>query len=329
MMRIVVMGAGLIGSRHVKTIRANPRCELVGVIDPNSECHTDPDVTYFTDIEQVTEPVDGVIIATPTGLHAQNGMEAAQRGWHLLIEKPVTSLAEEADQLIKVVEQSDVKCLVGHHRRYHPSVTKLKQLVNDGTLGMPVNSTLIWAMRKPDSYFEGNWRQSDGSPVMINLIHDIDLMRYVLGDIVEVTGFGSTHVRQTQRIESGAAIIRFASGVCGTISFADTAASPWGFEAGTGENPNIATTQQDMWWITGTKGGLAFPSLTLWQGAEDWSQAPFQEQVEVMSLSPLDAQLDHFIDVIQGKAQPLISIKDAQESLRITRELEDLLFSRI
>ena len=329
MTRLLVIGAGLIGSRHAKTIRANSACELVGVVDPNEACHTDPDVRYFTDIKQVTQPVDGVIIATPTGLHAQNGIEAAERGWHLLIEKPVTSLPEEADQLADAVEKFGVQCLVGHHRRYHPSIAKLKQQIAEGVLGIPVNSALIWAMRKPDSYFEGNWRQSDGSPVMINLIHDIDLMRYVLGDIVDVSGFASTHVRNTARVESGAAIVKFASGVCGSISFADTAASPWGFEAATGENPNIATTEQDMWWITGTKGGISFPSLTLWQGAEDWSEAPSSQRLAAENLSPLDAQLNHFIQVIQGNAQPLIGIRDAQESLRVTRALEDLLFSKI
>ena len=329
MIRLLVMGAGLIGSRHTKTVRANSACELVGVVDPNTACHTDSDVRYFTDISQVTQHVDGVIIATPTGLHAQNGIEAAKRGWHLLIEKPVTSLPEEADQLAEVVESEGVKCLVGHHRRYHPSISKLKQLVADGALGIPVSSTLIWAMRKPDSYFEGNWRQSDGSPVMINLIHDIDLMRYVLGDIIDVSGFASNHVRQTARVESGAAIVKFASGVCGTISFADTAASPWGFEAATGENPNIATTDQDMWWITGTNGGISFPSMTLWQGAADWSQAPSSRSLNVGNLSPLEAQLHHFIQVIKGNEQPLIGIRDAQESLRVTRTLEDLVFSII
>jgi len=327
MTRLLVMGAGLIGSRHVQTIARNPRCELAGVVDPNTASHTDTAVCYFTDINQVTDPVDGVIIATPTGLHAQNGIEVAQRGWHILMEKPVTATPSEAEHLAEAIEKQGVQCLVGHHRRYHPSITKLRELMSDGSIGVPVTSTLIWAMRKPDSYFAGNWRQSDGSPVMINLIHDIDLLRYVLGDIIEVSGFASSHIRQAARVESGAAILRFASGVCGTISFADTTASPWGFEAGTGENPNIGTTSQDMWWITGTKGGISFPSMTLWGEAEDWSEGAVSQTLAVETLSPLDAQLEHFLDVIVGKAQPLIGIRDAQESLRITHELEDLLSS--
>lgn len=329
MIRLLVVGAGLIGSRHVQTIAANPACELVGVVDPDTARHIDPAVRYFTDMAQVTQPVDGAIIATPTGLHAQHGIAAAERGWHLLIEKPVTALPADADQLAEVAEKYGVKCLVGHHRRYHPSVTLLRDALNDGRIGLPVTSTLIWAMRKPDSYFEGNWRQSDGSPVMINLIHDIDLLRYVLGDIAEVSGFASAHVRQAKRVESGAAMLRFVSGVCATISFADTTASPWGFEAATDENPNIAATSQDMWWITGTKGGIAFPSLTLWQGAQDWSQAPAAQHLQADKVSPLEAQLNHFIAVIAGHAEPLIDIRDARESLRITRTLEDLLFGTL
>ena len=120
-------------------------------------------------------------------------------------------------------------------------------------------------------------------------------------------------------------MLRFDSGAIATISFADTAPSPWGFEAGMGENPNIGTTQQDMWWITGTKGGIAFPSLTKWGGAQDWSEPAQATPTPVATAIPLDAQLDHFIDVIAGRAAPIIDIPDAAASLKVTRTLEDML----
>ena len=130
-------------------------------------------------------------------------------------------------------------------------------MVRSGEIGTPVTSTLIWAMRKPDDYFNTAWRQTGGSPVMINLVHDIDLLRFVLGEVTEMTALAAAPIRQAGRVESGGAVLRFESGAIATISFADTAPSPWGFEAGIGENPNIATTGQDMWWITGTRGGIA------------------------------------------------------------------------
>jgi predicted dehydrogenase len=114
----------------------------------------------------------------------------------------------------------------------------------------------------------------------------------------------------------------FENGATGTISFADTAPSPWGFEAGTGENPNIGTTAQDMFWITGTKGAVSFPSMTLWQGT-DWGQPARTQPLQAAQnrRSPLDAQLDHFIDVMDGAA-PLIDVADASRTLRVAEDIE-------
>ena len=324
--RLLVIGAGLIGSRHVKMIQTRHDCKLVGVVDPNTETHTDSSVHYYDRMSSVDNPVDGVIIATPTERHHHDGIIAAGRGWHMLIEKPVTATSDQAEELRKAVEMYGVKCLVGHHRRYHASIAKLRELIKTGSIGTPITSTLIWAMRKPDSYFKSSWRRINGSPVMINLIHDIDMLRYVVGEIRHITGVSSSMIRQQRRLESGAIALGFASGCSGTISFADTAPSPWGFESATDENPNIASTQQDMWWITGTEGSVAYPSLTVWAGAADWSQAPQPEQIKTEITTPLAAQLDHFISIIRAEAEPLIDISDAQESLRITRSLEELLY---
>ena len=288
------MGAGLIGARHVERVLAHPKATLVGVVDLSVK--PAEGIAHFSALDDVDMPVDGVIIATPTALHAEHGLAAAKRGWHILMEKPVTETPEDAETLAKAVTKANVACLVGHHRRYHPAVQQLRDMIQNGEIGTPITSTLIWAMRKPESYFNTNWRQTGGSPVMINLVHDIDLLRFVLGEVTDMTALGT-----------------------------NTAPSPWGFEAAMGENPNIGTTHQDMWWITGTTGGVAFPSLTHWGGAADWSQPAQPKSSLVPTTIPLDAQLDHFIDVINGTAAPIIDIPDAAASLKVTRTLEDML----
>ena len=323
MKRVLVIGAGLIGCRHIATVQAHPGCALAGVVDPDTGRRTAaPDIPQFQDLGDVDVPVDGVIIASPTGLHAKHGQEAAGRGWHMLIEKPVTETEAQADALSEVLQRAGVQALAGHHRRYHASVQRLKETIARGRIGTPVTSTLIWAVRKPNAYFQDSWRSTGGSPVMINLIHDIDLLRFVLGEITDVTGFASQAQRGAGRVESGAVALQFASGACGTISFADTAPAPWGFESSTAENPNIGTTGQDMWWITGTKGAISFPSLTLWTGAEDWSQAPQAVLLAVPETKPLEAQLDHFLAVMEGSEQPIIDIVDARLSLAMARRIE-------
>lgn len=325
MKNIIVVGAGLIGARHAQSVQNHPACQLVCVVDPDTELHLDPSMKYYKDMQEITVFVDGAIIATPTHLHAEHGKFAAQKGWDILIEKPVTETLEQAQALNQVVKQTGVITLVGHHRRYHKRLQDLKYMIETGTIGNPVTATLIWAMRKPDAYFEDNWRSTGGSPVMINLVHDLDVLRFIFGDIRDVRALGSAHIRNAGRIESGAALLAFDSGVTAAISFADTAPSPWGFEAGTGENPNIATTNQDMMWITGTRGGISFPSMTKWGGAADWSKAPMPDTLPSQITVPLDEQLNHFIDVMERKTEPLISVFDATKTLDITLQIEALL----
>ena len=327
MPRILVVGAGLIGARHVQAVQDHPDCVLAGVVDPVQVDGIAAPI--FKDIADVDVPVDGAIIATPTGLHGRHGTQAAERGWHMLIEKPVTATLQEAATLSATTRRHNVRCLVGHHRRYHPSIDVLRSAIQNGKIGVPVTSTLIWAMRKHDGYFDTDWRRAGGSPVMINLVHDIDLLRFLFGEVTDIAALGSDTNRQGGRIESGGAILRFDSGLCATISFADTAPSPWGFEAATAENPNIATTGQDMWWITGTQGGIAFPSLTLWGGAKDWSEPATRQTLPADATTPLVSQLTHFAQVITGSAEPIINIDDAAKTLKVTRDLEDILARQI
>ncbi|OUS33795.1 oxidoreductase [Rhodobacterales bacterium 56_14_T64] len=325
-MRIVVAGGGLIGARHIAHVADHPKFDLVGVIDPDPKVRAAAPVASFVSIEAVDVPVDAIIIATPTDLHAANAEAAAKRGWHMLIEKPVAGTLEQAERVVAAVERAGVTALVGHHRRYHPKVQALKTALDAGRIGSTVLASMIWAVRKPDEYFDVPWRAGRaGSPIMINLVHELDLLRFLFGDVIHVSGFGSGVLRGQGRIESGGVTLGFANGPVATLAFADTSPSPWGFEAGTGENPNIGTTNQDMLWITGTKGSISFPSMTLWEGAEDWSQATQPNKMAIAEGVPLVAQLEHFADVVAGRATPLIDARDAAKTLAVTLQIEAVL----
>lgn len=323
MTRVAVLGGGLIGRRHVERLLVHPKATCAGLIDPAANIAPDLDVPRPRSLTDAN--ADGVIIATPTPLHAQNAREADALGLPMLIEKPVTHDLVSADSL----RDLRAPILIGHHRRHHPKVQALKSILSKGRIGTPVTATLIWAMRKPDSYFAQNWRsEGDGSPVMINLVHDLDLLNHFFGTITEIAALPGASIRGAVRSESGAVILRHASGATTSISFADTTPSPWGFEAGTGENPNIGTTLQDMMWITGTKGGVCFPSLSIWSGT-DWSEPARPEPaMHVTGKAPLDAQLDHFLDVIAGRAAPLCSVADGRAALAVALEIETQLTER-
>lgn len=318
--RLLVAGAGLIGKRHLEHALAHPRIEVVGLIEPQE---IDVPVPRFGSIDQVDVEADAIIIATPSDLHADHAEASAARGWHMLIEKPIAADSAGAERIVQAAKSAGVQVLVGHHRRHHAAVRRLKGLLEDGAIGTPLVASLIWAMKKPDAYFEGNWRSGrDGSPVYINLVHEVDTLRYLFGEVACVSGLGAQGQRQAGRVESGVVSLGFASGMVATIAFSDAAPSPWGFEAGTGENPNIATTAQDMFRIIGAKGAISFPSLRVWSGSSDWSEAAKSEVVEVAPNEPLVDQLEHFCEVVAGRASPLVDAKEGAATLAATIEIE-------
>ena len=322
MKRILVAGLGLIGSRHARAVQNHPNTTLAAVVEPNADLRAAFDVPGFSALEDVDVPIGGAILATPSHLHADHAEVALSKGWPCLIEKPIEVSLAAADRIVAASQATGLPVLTGHHRRYHASVHKLRDIVRGGTIGQPVLASAIWAVRKPDDYFVGNWREgSAGSPVMINTVHDIDILRFVMGEVTGVTAAGAQPMRQAGRVESGVVALTFESGAMASIAFADTAPSPWGFEAATRENPNIAGTGQDSLWIMGTQGSVSFPSLTVWTGASDWSQAPLPQQHRVDPTVPLTAQLDHFLNVLDG-ATPLIDALDARRTLAVTLEVE-------
>lgn len=323
MIRLLVAGAGQIGRRHIAHALEHPGIDLVGVIDPAPDVRASIPVAGFGAIADVDVAADGIIIATPTSLHADHAEMAAARGWHMLIEKPIASSLAQADRIVAATDRAGVQVLVGHHRRFHPQVQMLKTMLQAGRIGTPVLASMIWAVKKPNGYFDVPWRAGrDGSPIMINLVHEVDLLRFLFGDPVHVSGFGSGHLRQQGRIESGSVTLGFAGGLVVSLVFADTTPSPWGFEAATGENPGIARTGQDMLRIMGSTGAISFPSLTVWDGANDWGDAA-QPSIEPCENGvPLVAQMQHFLDVIAGRAVCLNDAQDGRKTLLTTLEIE-------
>lgn len=325
MTRILVAGAGLIGCRHIAHLAEHPDLTLAGIVDPLPEKRALADVPGFSDLSEVNVDVDGIVIATPTQFHEPLFLEAARRGWSALVEKPISHSLDGADRMIAAAKDAGVHILTGHHRRFHPRVLGLRDVLASGRIGQPVLASLIWAVRKPDPYFEVSWRQGpEGAPLRLNVCHEIDLLRFLFGEIAATAGIGANPVRKSDRVESGGVVLSFESGLIVTIAFADTTPSPWGFEHGTGENPNIATTGQDSMRIIGTEGSVEFPSLRVWTGAADWSEAPAPHYAPASDGLPLVQQLEHFARVCTGKEPPLNDGASGRRTLELTLEIEAL-----
>jgi predicted dehydrogenase len=225
--------------------------------------------------------------------------------------------------MIHASEKTGLSVLVGHHRRHHPLVSETINILNSGRIGRPVAASLMWLMRKQDEYFDVDWRKGiDGGPVKQNLIHDVDTLRAFFGEIISVVGSGTNIVRNAKRHENGGVVLGFETGMVATITFSDATPTPWGFEAGTGESPYIPKTNQSSMFIACTNGGLEFPTLKLWSGASNWNEKPIMEYQNISEAVPLIRQLEHFSDVIRGKATPIVDARSARETLAVILQIE-------
>jgi len=321
--RLLLAGTGLIGARHLAHIEAHPALTLAGIIDPDPARRAHGTAPGFATLDDVDVAADGIVIATPTGNHAPLTIAALERGLHVLVEKPVADTLDNADAMIAAAARTGLHVLVGHHRRHHPRVARLKEIVASGRLGQPVAANLMWLMKKPDDYFDVEWRAGiDGAPIKQNLIHDVDTLRWLFGEVVDVIGLASNAVRGAARPESGGAVLRFDSGAIATLTYADTTPTPWGFEAGTGESPHIPQTSQDSLRIACTAGGIEFPSLRVWSGAAHWNEEPRAHTLDVADGVPLIRQLEHFADVISGRATPIVDAASARATLDVILRIE-------
>jgi predicted dehydrogenase len=271
---------------------------------------------------------DGVILATPNRLHADQALECIAAGVPVLVEKPVADSVEEGEWLCAAAERAGAKVLVGHHRVHSPLLAAACAVIERGTLGRLVAVQGSALFYKPEAYFdEAPWRrQTGGGPILINLIHEIGNLRAMCGEIVAVQALSSNAVRGFPVEDTVAVNLSFASGALGTFLLSDTAASPRSWEQTSQENPSYATyPDEDCYVVVGTDGSLAVPSMRLrtYARKEDRSWwKPFQtEVVPVRREDPLARQLAHFCAVIRGEASPRVTARDGLANLRVTEAI--------
>lgn len=333
--RIAVIGLGWIGFRHAQLAMASDEVELAAVCDPAEkagELVRQLSIPFYRDHREMMdkERLDGVVVATPTGLHADVGIECARRGLHLLVEKPVADTVEEGRRLVQAAEEARVQLLVGHYRRFNPAVEAAREILQSGAIGGLVGMVGLWAVFKEPEYFAPEWRRKPGAgPVLTNLIHDVDCLRFICGEIAEVQSMTSAAARQFEVEDTAGVLLRFANGALGAMLVSDATPSPWGFEAATGDNPDLYKTGENCYHFFGSGGSFAFPELRVWrypdQNKTGWrhpiEKASATEKKFAPDLEPLAAQLAHFGRVIRGREAPRVSGLDGLRTLAVTRSV--------
>ena len=323
--KIAVIGAGLIGKRHAEHIASESGATLSAIVDPSDIGRTLAEQLgtrwYRSFKEMISDDrPEGVIIATPNQLQVANGLEAIEAGIPAIVEKPIADDLPGGARLVQAAERASVPLLVGHHRRYNPMIAKAKEIIDSGRLGHVLSLHGHFWLMKPDDYFDIGWRREEGAgPVLLNLIHDVDLFRYLCGEVVSVQAQSSNAVRGYAVEETAVILLRFASGALGTVNVSDSIVAPWSWELTTGENPVYPQQDQGCYQIGGTHGALTVPQLEIWSNRDkrSWWEPLQREQVPFTSEDPLKLQIRHFCDVIRNGAKPIASGREGLATLAV------------
>jgi predicted dehydrogenase len=325
---IAVAGAGLIGRAHIARIQAQPGARLGAIVDPSPAARdlaAGLGVPYFADVAEAlaTARPDGLVIATPNAFHVPHGLAAVEAGVPMLLEKPPANDVESARTLVEAAERKGVPILVGHHHRHSPLMRRAREVIQSGRLGQLTAVNGMCLYKKPDhGYFDGagSWRREPGGGVvLINLIHVVDDLRILCGDVVEVQAMESNAARGFPVEDSAAVLLRFANGALGTLIISDSATAPWSWELTSGENKAYPQTDQSCYLVAGTRGSLAVPRLETWTHDGDGWWTPIRsERITAPEEDPLTLQMKHFLAVVRGEATPVIDGREGMRTLATT-----------
>src|SRR6266576_3845747 len=223
---IGLIGGGNITETHARAARAIPGVAISAIHGTNSEkiacLSREHGGTPYQDFAAFLKhrPMDLVVIGSPSGLHATQGIAAARQGLHVLTEKPIEISTARADILIEAAKQSNVHLGVIFQDRLKPHIRQLKNWVDQGLLGklLFVDARVKW-YRPPEYYASSRWRGTlalDGGGALINQgVHTVDLLLWLLGDVVRVQARTATQLHKIEAEDTAVAILEFASGALG------------------------------------------------------------------------------------------------------------------
>ena len=208
---------------HVKALRAVPELGLIAVCDPVPENAArlagTLGVAVKTLEETLTDPeLDAVLITAPTPTHAALIQQAAKAGKHIFVEKPLAATLTEADDVVRAVQHAQVHCQVGFQRRFDPAYVEAKRAVTAGELGEIMSFRGVSRDPSPPPL---EFLKTSGGLMLDLGIHDLDTMRFLVGEVTEVYATGSVQrmpeLAEYGLFDSAVATVRLENGALGTL----------------------------------------------------------------------------------------------------------------
>ena len=323
-MRYALIGCGRIAKNHVAAA-INNHLNIVGLCDIISEnaqryqAANQLDCPVYTDYRQMLKEnkPDFVAIATESGKHAAIALDCIKAGVNVLIEKPIALSVADAQAILDAAKAAGVTVGVCHQNRFNRAVQKLRSAIEEGRFGRIYNIAAVVRWNRDEGYYKqapwrGTWAQ-DGGCLMNQCIHNIDLLRWVGGEVESVTG--TTKNFQHPYIEAedfGTAIVRFKNGIIGTI------------EGTVNAYPHNLEETLTVLGERGTVrlGGKSVNTIEVWEFAgqgdtladiqEEFSETP--PNIYGFGHSPLYAD---FIHAVQKKCAPYITASDGKQAMDI------------
>lgn len=231
-MKYALIGCGRISPNHIVAARNN-KLEIAALCDIDAtqmedkklKFDIDGSVPQYTDYRLMLreQKPELVAIATESGKHAQIALDCIEAGCNVIIEKPIALSLKDADQIIERAKEKHVKVCACHQNRFNKSIQKIRDAVEKKRFGKLLYGTahIRWA-RDHEYYDRAKWRgtwEQDGGALMNQCIHDIDLLRWMMGDEIEEV-VGMTDRLKHDYIEAedlGIALIKFKNGSYGII----------------------------------------------------------------------------------------------------------------
>jgi predicted dehydrogenase len=326
-MKIGLIGGGNISNTHARAARAIAGAEITAVYGTNQkkviQLSREYGGTAYGDVQAFLAhgEMEMVIIGGPSGLHASQGMAAAQHGHHVLVEKPIDISTQRADALIAECKKAGVKLGVIFQDRFKPDVMKLRQWIQDGVLGrvLLADARVKW-YRPPEYYRDSRWRgtwELDGGGALMNQgVHTVDLLLWLLGDAKAVAARTATLLHDIETEDTALALLEFSSGALGT------------FEATTAAFPGYPRRVE----ITGTEGTVVLEQdcivYTDLRGKDGrFASASVRDQnLSASSPTVSDVRghqqaIEDFIRAIQQDATPRCDGPDARRSLTLIEDI--------
>jgi len=319
---VALIGCGKISRKHIRVIESIPDLQLVAVYDEQRDRAEEaarkvPGCRVLDSLDEVSrnDDVDLGIVCTPSGLHGSQGAQLAEAGKHVVVEKPMALLIEEADALIEICDRFGVKLFVVKQNRYNVPVRKAREALEAGRLGKVFlgEVRVLWS-RSQEYYDAEPWRgtwQYDGGVLTNQASHHIDLLIWMMGDVESVFAKGRTVGHEIEVEDTGVVLLKFRGGGLGVIQ-ASTCIQPHDLEGSLllyGEKGTVEI------------GGFAANQMRTWSFLE-----PVPEDEKVMAdfgQNPDEFAYSHrefYLDVVRtlrSKRQALIDGIEGRKSLEV------------